>query len=67
LPNPINNVGAGKHQRLQNSPATQAGLSFSGTRQKLILSIPIATTPAAEPMIKALPPVPVQKAMNDQK
>ena len=29
-------------------------------QKKLIFSIPIAATPAAEPMIKTLPPVPAQ-------
>jgi len=33
---------------------------FFKYQKKLIFSIPMAATPAAEPMIKALPPVPVQ-------
>ena len=36
-------------------------------QKKFIFSMPIAATPAAEPMIKALSPVPVAKAKNYQK
>lgn len=34
---------------------------------KSILNIPIIATPAAEPIIKILPPVPAQYANNSQK
>ena len=36
-------------------------------QKKLIFSMPIAATPAADPIIKTLPPVPAAKAKNSQK
>src|SRR5665811_89733 len=42
-------------------------LIFLRYQKKVILSIPIAATPAAEPIIRALPPVPAQYARNSQK
>ena len=36
-------------------------------QKKLIFSMPMAATPAAEPMISMLPPVPAQYARNSQK
>ena len=40
---------------------------FLRYQKKSILSIPIATTPAAEPIINILPPVPAEKAIKCHK
>jgi hypothetical protein len=40
---------------------------FLKYQKKSIFSIPIATTPAAEPIISILPPVPAEKAMKCQR
>ena len=40
---------------------------FFKYQKKLIFSIPIATTPAAEPIINILPPVPAEKAIKCHK
>jgi hypothetical protein len=40
---------------------------FLKYQKKSIFSIPIATTPAAEPIINMLPPVPAEKAMKCHK
>ena len=37
---------------------------FFKYQKKSIFSIPIATTPAAEPIINILPPVPAEKAIK---
>jgi len=40
---------------------------FFKYQKKSIFSIPIATTPAADPIISILPPVPAEKAMKCHK
>ena len=40
---------------------------FFKYQKKSIFSIPIATTPAAEPIISILPPVPAEKAIKCHK
>ncbi len=40
---------------------------FLKYQKKSIFSMPMATTPAAEPMINILPPVPAEKAMKCHK
>ena len=40
---------------------------FFKYQKKSIFSIPMATTPAAEPMINILPPVPAEKAIKCQR
>lgn len=55
----------------ENAPARNPNnanqLIFFTYQKKSIFSSPIAATPAAEPMIKMLPPVPAQKAKNVHK
>ena len=40
---------------------------FFKYQKKSILSIPMATTPAAEPIMSMLPPVPAEKAIKCQR
>src|SRR5664280_2312636 len=51
----------------EKNPISASKLIFLKYQKKLILSMPIAATPAAEPIMSALPPVPAQYARNSQK
>ena len=42
------------------NPNKASQVNFFTYQRKSIFSIPMAATPAAEPIISALPPVPVQ-------
>jgi hypothetical protein len=48
-------------------PKSASGVIFLRYQKKSIFAIPIAATPAADPIISALPPVPAQYDKNDQK
>ncbi len=48
------------------NPANANKVIFLKYQKKSIFSIPIATTPAAEPIINILPPVPAEYAIKCQ-
>jgi hypothetical protein len=49
-----------KHPAPERKPSNANQDTFFRYQKKSILSIPIATTPAADPMINILPPVPAE-------
>ena len=55
-----------KHKDPAKKPIKASHDIFFKYQKKLICSIPIATTPAAEPMMSILPPVPAENAIKCQ-
>lgn len=53
-----------KHKNPATNPSNANHKIFLAYQKKSIFSIPIAATPAAEPIISKLPPVPAAKAIK---